>query len=499
MKRTMFKFQINKLSFLMVFAFALLPRDVRAEVDSELLDLQREVKALEGLRLHKLDSLEKIEATRWNARYGQQADLKLLEDRSRQFEGQYSRLAGDLSRKQEEVLTTRQFADERESRLQEARSKFLCFQLVLKQELESEAAEIGADFPVGLTQRVVLYNDLQTEMENENPAVGDVLNRYFKDQTGRIALTQNGELQTRSSVFEDGVERTVWSLRLGTLFLAEVDKMQDVAQVLFHTGSLQGRKYAWKNDLTKDYVEQLKTMITGAQSNAESVPVLMDLLQNGKIGVGILKAEEKSFSQRAKEWFNKGGLVMYPLVLTALLALFFAAERLFKYLNRGAKVDKAQKELLPLVAQGDFNGALDWCNLNPMGLSKGVKVLLENRHLQREDAEQLVRQVLLQEIPNLEKRLSLISALGAAAPLMGLLGTVSGMITLFKVITDVGTNDARILAGGISEALITTQTGLIIAIPILLIHGFLSERLEVVISKINESILEVLNRVWRAE
>jgi biopolymer transport protein ExbB len=70
------------------------------------------------------------------------------------------------------------------------------------------------------------------------------------------------------------------------------------------------------------------------------------------------------------------------------------------------------------------------------------------------------------------------------------------MITLFKIITEAGTNDARILAGGISEALVTTQTGLIIAIPILLIHGYLAERMDEINSSLYAESLTLLNRMW---
>jgi biopolymer transport protein ExbB len=70
------------------------------------------------------------------------------------------------------------------------------------------------------------------------------------------------------------------------------------------------------------------------------------------------------------------------------------------------------------------------------------------------------------------------------------------MITLFKVITDVGTNDPRILAGGISVALVTTQTGLVIAIPILLIHGYLSDKLDRIQTTISAGSMEVLNKIW---
>jgi len=79
-------------------------------------------------------------------------------------------------------------------------------------------------------------------------------------------------------------------------------------------------------------------------------------------------------------------------------------------------------------------------------------------------------------MPGLASHLNTLAVIAAVAPLLGLLGTVTGMISLFEVITRFGTGDPKLLAGGISEALITTEVGLIVAIPILLIHNYLRNR-----------------------
>ncbi|MBM4020017.1 MAG: MotA/TolQ/ExbB proton channel family protein [Planctomycetes bacterium] len=91
---------------------------------------------------------------------------------------------------------------------------------------------------------------------------------------------------------------------------------------------------------------------------------------------------------------------------------------------------------------------------------------------------------LLAEAPKLERSLSLLAALAGVAPLLGLLGTVSGMIATFDTISAAGTGNPRLLSGGLSEALITTQSGLMVAIPLLLVHAWLRrwvERREVMI------------------
>jgi biopolymer transport protein ExbB len=95
--------------------------------------------------------------------------------------------------------------------------------------------------------------------------------------------------------------------------------------------------------------------------------------------------------------------------------------------------------------------------------------------------------------------MGLLAAMGTIAPLLGLLGTVTGIITLFTVITEVGTNDARVLAGGISEALVTTETGLIIAIPVMILHGLLSEKIEKITSELYVQSTSLMNKVFGKE
>jgi biopolymer transport protein ExbB len=87
--------------------------------------------------------------------------------------------------------------------------------------------------------------------------------------------------------------------------------------------------------------------------------------------------------------------------------------------------------------------------------------------------------------------------MAAVAPLLGLLGTVTGMISTFHVITLYGTSDPRLMAGGISEALVTTMLGLAVAIPVMLIHAFLRRRIEHVVGDMEEKALAMSNTICR--
>ena len=100
-----------------------------------------------------------------------------------------------------------------------------------------------------------------------------------------------------------------------------------------------------------------------------------------------------------------------------------------------------------------------------------------------------MQEQILALIPTLECLLSLLAVTAAAAPLLGLLGTVTGMIETFGVIREVGTGDPRPLSGGISEALVTTEIGLGIAIPALLAHAWLTRRVKRIVNHLDAQVL----------
>jgi biopolymer transport protein ExbB len=98
-------------------------------------------------------------------------------------------------------------------------------------------------------------------------------------------------------------------------------------------------------------------------------------------------------------------------------------------------------------------------------------------------------------VPGLERHLQTLAVLGAVAPLLGLLGTVTGMIHTFQLVTVFGSGDAKLLSGGISEALVTTEVGLIIAVPVLLFHAFLARRVRIVVGALERTAAEFVHRL----
>ena len=118
---------------------------------------------------------------------------------------------------------------------------------------------------------------------------------------------------------------------------------------------------------------------------------------------------------------------------------------------------------------------------------------LDNSH--RQVIEGIISESILEQTTELEKGMSLLGTVVNAAPQLGLLGTVTGMITAFSALTRNGTSTAKIVAGGISEALYTTAFGLIVAIPALVFYNYFNRRIDVIGAEMERAALQFLSRV----
>ena len=122
-----------------------------------------------------------------------------------------------------------------------------------------------------------------------------------------------------------------------------------------------------------------------------------------------------------------------------------------------------------------------------------VSSALRNLHRERESLDDIINESILHESAHLERFGTMILVIAAVAPLLGLLGTVTGMISTFEVITEHGTGDPQLLSGGISTALVTTELGLIVAVPTLLIGNALSGWADRIKDDLQKAALRVIN------
>ena len=167
-----------------------------------------------------------------------------------------------------------------------------------------------------------------------------------------------------------------------------------------------------------------------------------------------------------RERIDQGGIVGYTVIVLAAVGLLMGFLRFFSLVGTAGAV-RRQARNPGRPSKG-----------NPLG-----RVLLaydENRRVDAETLELKLDDAILRELPKLEAGLNTVKVLAGVAPLLGLLGTVTGMIQTFQAITLFGTGDPKLMAGGISQALVTTVLGLVAAIPLLLIHSLASGRARIV-------------------
>jgi biopolymer transport protein ExbB len=453
------------------------PVDIAIQQQRVLDSIKLEIEALKRVKLEKANQLEKAEAARWQKRYIQNQENTEYQNETRILEGNYSKISDNMSRAATELGALRNLALEQKEKATAAKNALDNFNLLVKQAIDKNLDEIPQDFPAKIEERLMNFASNPQDIKT-----------YFQDRLGRLKLTETQELSIKDS----------HRLRLGTVFFADaaLGQSADVKAVM-RTGTLSGKVFEWRSALSKEFSADIRQSVLSAQQKADSAWIPIDVLQTKAVIGASTNSVEQTYLQKFLSWFKAGGLVMYPLALVALAALLIALERLFVLWQRGHISKTFTRKLHALIQSNRIEEAKTLCKKQKTSLGKILAVIVENASNSKSEAQKSLHRIMLAEQSKLEKRMGFLAALGTVAPLLGLLGTVTGMILLFQVITQVGTNDARVLAGGISEALITTESGLIIAIPIMLFHGKLSETLDYITTEIKIQSLAVLNLLWK--
>lgn len=485
----------------------------------EVRTLQREVETLTRIRLQKADSLEKLEAEHWKKRYAESQMTEEHQAETRELDGRYSKLSTDLGRVNEEVMASKNVSNEAEENAKSEESAFDALNTQVKLSIDKTLGEVTGDYPVGMNGRLLRLKEASDETEKKVPNTLGAARGYLTDLLLRHELTYTQSLGRELSQVGNRPDVNVNRLRLGTIFLGEVATDNGEVQALLRSGALQGKVFEWNATLPPEMAASVKLAVkqasdgvaapadtaqvsdsTQASAKPAAKPVVvnipLDVLQNKAIKNAITDTKELTWKEEFQAFFKKGGIVMYPLALVAIFALLLCLERFLVLSYRGHLSRRFNKKLSALVKDARYEDAANLCLKKETSLSMVLFAVLNRARETREDAERSLQEALLREQPKLERRMGLLAAMGSIAPLLGLLGTVTGIITLFTVITEVGTNDARVLAGGISEALVTTETGLVIAIPVMILHGLLSEKIEKVTSEMYVQSTALLNRIF---
>jgi biopolymer transport protein ExbB len=312
------------------------------------------------------------------------------------------------------------------------------------------------------------------------PDIDDIagMAAVFIDETSR-----GGQVTLRDGVFvgRDGQETS------GRIF--QVGKFTTVYQTANETGFLtwspEGRRlFALAELPPRGVARALERYLSGRSG---SMPV--DLSGGAAL---------RQLTNRAGlvEQIRQGGPVVWPILLIGVAALVLIIFKVV-FMNRlHGNTDRLMGEVHSLAAAGDWQACEKLVAQDKGRTGAVARVIgagLAAREEERETLESVLQEAILHELPNVQQGIAMLAVLGAVAPLLGLLGTVTGMIDTFRVITLFGTSDPKLMSGGISEALVTTELGLAVAIPIMLCHTYLARQSDHLIGDMEEKAVQLTN------
>ena len=199
------------------------------------------------------------------------------------------------------------------------------------------------------------------------------------------------------------------------------------------------------------------------------------------------------------ELIQKGGIVMYPIILLSVIALAVFLERLIS-LRKEKYVPKAfYEQLVSLLKKRNINEAVEICKANKSALARISETIITNTDLPLSRLLEVAEETGRSETSKLDKFLPSLQTVVAIAPLLGLLGTVLGMIKIFDVIALQGTGSAEALSSGIAEALITTAAGLMVAIPAQIFYFIAKARADAIGAALEKASSDVMNLLFKED
>lgn len=179
------------------------------------------------------------------------------------------------------------------------------------------------------------------------------------------------------------------------------------------------------------------------------------------------------------EFLSKGGVLVVPILLCSVLALAIFFERLIRFAGMRSRGTGIAEKVAGLLIDGSDQEALKNAEESNSPMGRIMAQAMEVKNGDREMLETVIVNATDEEVRNLSTYIQTLATIGNIAPLLGLLGTVIGMIKAFMVIQEMGGKvNAAVLAGGIWEAMLTTALGLSVALPTMVAHSYLTARID---------------------
>ncbi|KQC13139.1 MAG: hypothetical protein APR63_01215 [Desulfuromonas sp. SDB] len=194
------------------------------------------------------------------------------------------------------------------------------------------------------------------------------------------------------------------------------------------------------------------------------------------------------------QFYKSGGWAMHFISLTALVSLALIGERFFFLFKSSMNPESFLRTITKKLREGDYNGAIRYCDSIGKPLSKIIGAGLRNYKDDIREMQNAVDEVGLAEIPRINQRLNYLPVLSQVATLLGLLGTIAGLLKSFAALLTASASTRTMeLIKGISVALNTTFFGLSVAIPVMLFHAFLQAKADGIVDDIDEYAVKIMN------
>jgi len=201
------------------------------------------------------------------------------------------------------------------------------------------------------------------------------------------------------------------------------------------------------------------------------------------------------------EWYLNGGPFMWPILIAALIGIAYIIERLITFARAGVDPKKFTENVVKRLKKGGVDAALKFCKASRSPIARILEpTLVKYKEVGKDKAilEEALSAAATTELAFLDRGMAVLSAVTTLSPMLGFLGTVSGMIRAFNAIALAGTVEPTLVASGISEALITTQFGLIVAVPTAAAHTYFSQKVNAYARSMEEAASLIIETLMEA-
>ena len=199
------------------------------------------------------------------------------------------------------------------------------------------------------------------------------------------------------------------------------------------------------------------------------------------------------------EYFVDGGAFMWPILILLIFGLMFALERFYSLMMSSINSKKFFAEVKDTLDSGGVDDALELCNKTRGPVAEVFHAGLSRTHRGLDEVEKAIQNAGTVEMSFLEKNMIWLNLVVTVAPMLGFTGTVAGMISAFDSIEAANNISPAVVAGGISQALLTTAFGLIVAIIIQLLQNFFVSRIDRLVLEMEENSMQLVDHLYEME